>query len=222
MKKIIINSALALTAMLGLLPAQGRATTLFNFTGGSGGQVTGQSLTTGVTFSTFVFASTVGIYATGTTCAVSALESYSAGVLSFSVVGAGSLGSANCSNGSVNPFSNVTNANSPGGKFISITESLVTFGSNPAATALYTAATSITFSSNFLTDLGLPTNASLQLVSPTNSSISTNAAGAVISSSAGFAVNAVPEPSTLLLVGFGLAAVGFQGRRKLFPAASGK
>ena len=221
MKKIIINSALALTAVLGLLPAQGRATTLFDFTSGSGGQVTAQALTTGVTFSTFVFASTVGLYSAGTTCAVSALESYSSGVLSFSVVGAGSLGSANCSNGSVNPFSNVTNANS-GGKFISITESLVTFGSNPAATALYTAATSVTFSSNFLTDLGLASNSSLQLVSPTNSSISTNAAGAVISSSAGFAVNAVPEPSTLLLFGCGLAAVGFKGRRKLFPAASGK
>ena len=230
MKKIIIHSTLALTAMLGLLPATGNASTLFTFsqTGPSAGTV-GTGTVSGVTFNLFTvgaggFIKGATTYAAGTTCAVAVTEAYASTTLSYSVTGGGTMGSANCSNGASNPFLNISGSSA----FLSLTEttSPASFAPNGSAQtlSLYTAQTTVT-GSTFLQDLGFALGVVVQ-TAPISStmaiSVAYNGTGGVTSSNTAFTLTAVPEPSTLLLFGGALLFAGRKSRRKLLSSPATK
>ena len=225
MKKIIINSALALTAMLGLMPATGIASTMFSFSGGSGGTV-GTNTVGSVVFTTFTFQSAVGGYTAGTTCAVNVLESFSLGVTTYAVNGGGTLGTAACTGtgSTTNPFSNISGA----GAFLTIGNEATSPSSFNAATvgaiSLYTASTTVT-GSTFLSDIGFAPSATVAAAAPGGSmsiSVTGNGSGGVVSRNAVFTLNAVPEPSTLLLFGSGMILAGIKGRKKLLRSVDAK
>ena len=230
MKKIIINSALSLTAMLGLLPATGNASTLFTFsqTGPSAGTV-GTNTLGGVTFNLFTvgaggFTKGATFYASGTTCAVAVTEAYAGTTLSYSVTGGGTMGTAACSNTAANPFLNISGSSA----FLSLTETTnpATFGvtGSPQVLSLYTAQTTVT-GSTFLQDIGFALGVVVQTAPASSTmaiSVAYNGTGGVTSSNTAFTLTAVPEPSTLLLFGGGLLFAGIKGRRKLLSSPTTK
>jgi hypothetical protein len=194
MKEKLKSGVLALVAVVCLLPASGRASTIFSFSGAppwSGSSVTSSGAT--IDFNTLKFGST--------TITDTFQEVYSNSTGTLTIVAVDAAGGFTADE-----------------TLLTISESTNLLpNTSPNAVSLYSGVTALTFASNFATDLGMATT------TPTVSSVTlqtmgvTASSGVVSSATASLQVpTAIPEPSSLAMFGMALiAGAGFSVRRRL-------
>lgn len=202
------KGVMALAAVSCLLPASAWADTVFAFSNlGTSGTITGSGSTEVATI-TVDHINLNGVTTTGNNFT----ETYtnSTGLLTFSGTGTGA-------------FANLTATSGIGGSntFLSIQEAAGLLGTLPLnAISIYSGVTSLTFSSAFLSDLGLTTAPTPSKVAGTVT-LTAGSTGQVTSTVTTFDV--APEPSTFVMIGTSLLLAGaFSARGRFQRSRAGK
>jgi len=203
MKRIMTNGVLAVAGMVLLLPAAGNASTIFNLSNNNGFG-SPSSLATGtatVDFTTLTYG--------GTT------DGGSSGANNFQFIYQWASGT-NATTITLKALATI-GAFTAGETLLTVKETQVSDllpNNNASSVNLYAGATTLTFDSNFKSQLGLSTTTPpASVYTPSNFSV-TGTSGTVTSASA--MLVATPEPASLAMFGFALlAGIGFKFARKL-------